>query len=230
MTNKIEISRELAETLVYLHETDQYMDIDIARLRNLLANHSAEPLGVEPVVERQPVAEVQHGPFDDVGAPQWVRVATLGDFDLENFPDGTKLYTAPPELAELKAAIAELTTENEQNANTISAIDKHLRGCVNDPDPLPSIMPGAFHIETTYGLVAGIRRERDQIKAEIERLKGGQREAVAMVLPDRKTGNDYFQSMTHSWHDAELLANEYNSALDDVRACLDKVKELTNGR
>ena len=49
-----------------------------------------------PVVERQPVAEVQHGPFDDVGAPQWVRVVTLGDFDLENLPDGTKLFASPP--------------------------------------------------------------------------------------------------------------------------------------
>lgn len=44
----------------------------------------------------EPVAEVQHGPFDDVGAPQWVRVLTLGDFDLEHIPDGTKLFTAPP--------------------------------------------------------------------------------------------------------------------------------------
>lgn len=44
----------------------------------------------------EPVAEVEHGPFDDVGAPQWVRVVTLGDYDLEHIPDGTKLYTAPP--------------------------------------------------------------------------------------------------------------------------------------
>lgn len=44
MSSKIEVSRELAETLVYLHETDQYMDIDIAKLRAILA---------APVVERQ---------------------------------------------------------------------------------------------------------------------------------------------------------------------------------
>lgn len=44
----VTMSRELAETLVFLHETDQYMDIDIARLREVLA---------APVVERQePVA------------------------------------------------------------------------------------------------------------------------------------------------------------------------------
>lgn len=49
----------------------------------------------------EPVAEVQHGPFDDVGAPQWVRVVTLDDFDLEHIPDGTKLFTAPPALVEV---------------------------------------------------------------------------------------------------------------------------------
>ena len=47
--------------------------------------------------QSDPVAEVQHGPFDDVGHPQWVRVATLGDFDLEHIPDGTKLFMAPSE-------------------------------------------------------------------------------------------------------------------------------------
>ncbi len=61
---------------------------NVAELREILA---------APVVERQPIAEVQHGPFNDVGAPKWVRVVTLGDFDLENIPDGTKLYTSPGE-------------------------------------------------------------------------------------------------------------------------------------
>lgn len=110
MTNTLTIPRELAETLVYLHETDQYMDIDINKLRALLAQAddadkvNNREMGLmqfvekhaAPAVERQPIAEVQHGPFDDVGAPQWVRVVTLGDFDLEHIPDGTKLWASPP--------------------------------------------------------------------------------------------------------------------------------------
>lgn len=70
--------------------------------------HKLNELLDAPVVERQPAAEVQHGPCDDVGAPQWVRVATLGEFELENFPDGTKFYTAPPEVAALQSIIAQL--------------------------------------------------------------------------------------------------------------------------
>lgn len=64
------------------------------------------------------------------------------------------------------SAVLALIAENEQQARIIASIDKHLRGVVNDPDPLPPIMPGAIGIETTYGLVAGIRRERDYLKAE----------------------------------------------------------------
>lgn len=135
MTNKIEISRELAERLTKDYtgrpnwdalEEDRLAATE--ELRALLAAPAVErnqcdgcqagrPVengnhrmgdGAYPdlmgctanlyaAVERQePVAEVQHGPFDDVGTPQWVRVVTLGDFDLEHIPDGTKLWTSPP--------------------------------------------------------------------------------------------------------------------------------------
>ena len=67
-------------------------------------------LSYEPAAQHQgdPVAEVQHGPFDDAGQPQWVRVATLGDFDLEHIPDGTKLFMAPAEQTAPVATIARL--------------------------------------------------------------------------------------------------------------------------
>lgn len=61
-------------------------------LRALLAKPAAQPQG-------EPVCEVKHGPFDDAGEPQWVRVITLGDYDLEHIPHGTKLYTSPPAQA-----------------------------------------------------------------------------------------------------------------------------------
>jgi len=51
----------------------------------------------------------------------------------------------------------------------VASIDKKLRGNVSDPDPLKPIMPGALSITTTYGLVAGIVRERDQLKKALER-------------------------------------------------------------
>jgi hypothetical protein len=69
------------------------------------------------------------------------------------------------------AAVLALLAEADSQTKTIESIDKHLRGNVNDPDPLPSIMPGAFSVTTTYGLVAGIRRERDKLKAENEALR-----------------------------------------------------------
>ena len=87
------ISRELLErcTRTIMKPRDETVQRrTLNELRDVLAQEAG------PVVERQPVAEVQHGPFDDVGAPQWVRVVTLGDFDLEHFSDGTKFYTSPP--------------------------------------------------------------------------------------------------------------------------------------
>lgn len=136
MTNKLEISRELAEQILsgapvkpklddyccvgcgnwmpvghpeaHEHEEDCPEEA-AAKLRHWTSQLRA--ILAAPVVERQePVAEVQHGPFDDVGAPQWVRVVTLGDFDLEHLPDGTKFYTSQP------APIAVLNIRNFANA------------------------------------------------------------------------------------------------------------------
>ncbi len=50
---------------------------------------------------QEPVAEVKRGPLDSSGWPEFVRVETIGDFDLENLPNGMKLYAAP--VSEAKA-------------------------------------------------------------------------------------------------------------------------------
>jgi cell division protein FtsB len=63
--------------------------------------------------------------------------------------------------------------QRDQLKHSLDAIDKELRGNVNDPDPLTRSFHDAVSCSTTYGLVAGIRRERDQIRAEIAGLKTG---------------------------------------------------------
>lgn len=62
-----------------------------------------------------------------------------------------------------------LRAEADRLRQEVASIDKKLRGNVSDPDPLKPIMPGALSITTTYGLVAGIVRERDQLKKALER-------------------------------------------------------------
>lgn len=98
----VTMSRELIEVVeAYMSsQADAFPMISLPRgLRSDGLDQVSSELRIAlaaPVVERQPIAEVQHGPFDDVCAPQWVRVVTLGDFDIEHIPDGTKLWTSPP--------------------------------------------------------------------------------------------------------------------------------------
>jgi len=49
--------------------------------------------------EQKPVAEVRLSEPNEHGEC-FAMVNTLGDFDLENFPDGTKFYLAPPQAGE----------------------------------------------------------------------------------------------------------------------------------
>ena len=103
--------------------------------------------------------------------------ASIQAWDQHSKADSHKFYQAWCKAEEEFSTAAReevvlgLIAENESQAKTIAAIDKHLRGYVNDPDPLPPIMPGALQVDTTYGLVAGIRRERDQLKAERDNLR-----------------------------------------------------------
>jgi hypothetical protein len=93
-----------------------------------LASHSAEPLGVEPVVERQPLCyQARHSATEP-----WFFT------DKPGYWEWRPVYTAPPELAELQATITRLESEAIYAA-------------------------------------AGFKAAQD----EIERLKGGQGQAVA---------------------------------------------------
>ncbi|HDS1770688.1 hypothetical protein NPS33_25055 [Pseudomonas putida] len=74
--------------------------------------------------------------------------------------------------SDLRSVTAErdtLRAEADRLRQEVASIDKKLRGNVSDPDPLKPIMPGALSITTTYGLVAGIVRERDQLRKALER-------------------------------------------------------------
>jgi uncharacterized small protein (DUF1192 family) len=88
---------------------DDHPAVQAQRQKDL--RYSVNRLGnpAAPVVERQPAAELlveffEHGPM-----------ATIKWFTPSSFEHGTtKVYTAPPELAELQATIAQLTAENER--------------------------------------------------------------------------------------------------------------------
>ena len=99
MSSKIEVSRELAENLLALattHNTSDWSSELCGALHTLLAAH---------VVERQPVVTIlQPDPYDERGGA-WMSSQDLRR--LEALPVGTKLYAAPPELAELQATIAQ---------------------------------------------------------------------------------------------------------------------------
>lgn len=67
-------------------------------MRSLIDGLRAELAAIKA---QEPVAEVKHSPLDSSGWPEFVRVKTIGDFDLENLPNGMKLYAAP--VSEAKA-------------------------------------------------------------------------------------------------------------------------------
>ena len=77
------------------------------------------------------------------------------------------------DAAVYRDALAAAEQRNAELKQQLDSIDKHLRGSVNDSDPLPPIMPGAFSYTTTYGLVAGLRRERDYLKKSATPLPAG---------------------------------------------------------
>lgn len=214
MTSTIEVPRDLLNSALDLSTKAR------KELRALLA--------AAPVVERQPVAWV-----DAPNSLDWY------EKDLASLQIGTKLYTAPPELAELQAkrqtdddcdqiekviadivdgrqltaisklrallevwysapkplmvtfsdhkkglgaysetiaelqaTIARLTAENER----LSMVELEYNGCMNVKNQLAKELDCADEPRWKW-IVLGVH----QLKAEIERLKGGQGEAVAFI-------------------------------------------------
>jgi len=151
MTNKtVTMSRELVEQLQRSAESMGWSVAD-----DLSAALAA------PVVERQPFF---YGIMQPDGKPHYSELCVSGEAsDLESEAESMSedsdgeyhvvaLYTAPPELAELQATIARLTAENENNAKNSKSWEESAMYWMD---------------------------ERDKLKYEIERLKGGQGGPVA---------------------------------------------------
>lgn len=214
MSSKIDgVSRALLEEVV-LQLDDFITGSIVEELRALLA---------APVVERQPVAYT----VSNKGDIYWCSDTLI--------PMGTNLYTAPPELAELQATIAQLTAEVEcwrDRSNTwknrVSELDneiERLKGGQGEP---------------VYQVCDGVNGWRD-----VERLKF----TACQLEPEEYECRVLFTSQpapvsvpdgwklvpieptelmirrgdqNYSWSVAKI----YAAMIADAPACLDKVKEL----
>ena len=118
--------------------------------------------------------------------------------------------------------------QRDQLKHSLDAIDKELRGNVNDPDPLTRSFHDAVSCSTTYGLVAGIRRERDKLKAclrtanehaeHFERnwyLRGDEIDQLRAEVAGLKTGYEAYERVN-----AELKAEveAFRGLLGEMRA------------
>ena len=119
---------------------------------------------------------------------------------------------------ELRQSLAAADQRNAELQTQLNSIDKHLRGNVNDPDPLPPIMPGAVSYTTTYGLVAGLRRERDYLKKS------------ATPLP---AGDDYLRQLAQRLreyvgnpHHINPVSEAFKRLIDDSAFALSKLAAL----
>lgn len=122
------------------------------------------------------------------------------------------------DIGVLSASLVAAEQRNAELQKQLDSIDKHLRGNVNDPDPFPPIMPGAFSYTTTYGLVAGLRRERDYLKKS------------ATPLP---AGDDYLRQIAQRLreyvgnpHHINPLSEAFKRLIDDSAFALSKLAAL----
>ena len=233
MGSKIEITRELAERLALpMERTPEYL-LDhrdaLDELRVLLA---------APVVGRQPLSVWEGAMPESNGKSNFTVILHSGDltegicvyrseypdraryeadcfrhligdlafpekpficdYDADAHSGYVKPYTAPPELAELQATIAQMTAENERLTRENGRVNK------------------SWH---------GMKRDLDISKADVERLKGGQGEPVALITVteiDREYPSPG-RNVYVTWLNGADVAL---STGDKLYACLDKVKEL----
>jgi hypothetical protein len=104
---------DLAQALNAADPVVEPLIVPLSGPKEWLDSHRAAP-----VVERQPeVFGYWLAPKDCPGLARFHRVtpddAVIDSAAVVSYFDITSLYTAPPELAELQATIAQLTTENE---------------------------------------------------------------------------------------------------------------------
>ena len=236
MTNKIEITRELAEHLLHCGRTSSFITPNMtAELRALLAT---------PVVERQPKGAILR--FREyVGKGQggrdlwhdWTEWSTgtveYAKSKLEQVKDLTNvqfeaewLYTAPPELAELQATIARLTAENER-----------LKGGQGEPaywaDDFGNTI-GAKHRAHNLSLGGAPAMVVERF---VVPLYASQPAPVSVVDEQQAFANWTHQVIAEVNHNGAIQRvqrrdhmsfSDEKVALDawSARACLDKVKEL----
>lgn len=172
-----------------------------------IASHSAEPLGVEPVVERRPVAEVASGYSGD---PDSRGSKILKWLNPQAFQIGTKLYAAPPELTELQATITRLESEAVYAAAGFQAAQEEierLKGVSREPVyfannaelSVGSEMPTVERLKTGYCTVP---------------LYTSLPAPISVALPERKEA-------------LNVLGSQFDDGqCDGWNACLDNVKEL----
>jgi len=204
------------------------------------ADHCEDALGkVGPVVERHPNQcdgcragkPLVHGNLHmmvDASGYQDIMACTA------------HLYTAPPELAELQATIARLTAENERLARRDQMLAEV--GC--------EYCGGSGHVSRIDGEYLGVcdqcpsyelnctKHERDQLKADIERLKGGQGEPVAWQLDvegyKTVTLDNYQRALSEKEHfhgrgRTAVIRNLYTSQTAPVSLLLPTIMSTEDG-
>ena len=161
--DKLELNQEMGAVYVHLNYKRTKL-VGLQSLDFLIRNLElirVEALGPRPapVVERQPYG--WHVEWSDSGdhylftkAEKRIEVLRL-DTDVRVIP----LFIAPPELAELQATITRGTAENEQKEKEWT---------------------DRFHMVCECA-IRPIVIERDEARAEIERLRSGQGEPVALL-------------------------------------------------
>lgn len=87
--------------------------------------------------------------------------------------------------AALPAPLARASQAADANdGETLQKIDELLRGKVCDPDPVKPMFHGGLLHTTTYGLVSGLLRDRDALKAEIREPKDASKDAERLTAVD----------------------------------------------
>lgn len=176
MSSKIvTIAHELADRAVNALDDEGWHE---------LANELATAIAA-PVVERQPVARVEIGADRNAALTitdgDWLR--SLKDRGVHQL---VPLYTAPPELAELQESLsrarkAHALSQASQNEkiDELQATIARLKADFNQLGERYSKLQ--IDVLSQDATARRVIAERDQLKAEIKRLKAGQGEPVLFV-------------------------------------------------
>jgi cell division protein FtsB len=168
-----------------------------------------EPYIAVPVVERQPVAFIQipknvekYGHGDE---PDRLKFGKPGQFfagGKSPMFDFILLYTAPPELAELQAKLESLGEDIGQSRSELEDAESDIETLTDHNIELQATIANLnerheLGVSARDGMrkeISLLRSEKTELRAEIERLKGGQGEPVYQVCDG-----------VNGWRDVERL-------------------------